>query len=141
MTLVLSNVDVVYAGVIHVLRSANLSVPDGQMVVLLGSNATTWTQTETALQASEAMRTDLGIKRVLTGYGLTETCGTVTMSNNSQNYILGGGTFTNKETIQGSGTIGNGNLTLVNNGTIAAGVSNGGINATANREAVNSQLD
>lgn len=28
-------------------------------VVLLGSNATTWAQTETALQASEAMRTDL----------------------------------------------------------------------------------
>jgi ABC-2 type transport system ATP-binding protein len=38
MTLALSNVDVVYAGVIQVLRSANLSVPDGQMVVLLGSN-------------------------------------------------------------------------------------------------------
>jgi HIP---CoA ligase len=28
----------------------------------------------------EAMRSDLGIKRVLTGYGLTETCGTVTMT-------------------------------------------------------------
>jgi len=28
-------------------------------VVLLGSNATTWTQTETALRASEAMRADL----------------------------------------------------------------------------------
>jgi hypothetical protein len=28
-------------------------------VVLLGSNATTWTQTETALKASEAMRADL----------------------------------------------------------------------------------
>jgi branched-chain amino acid transport system ATP-binding protein len=38
MGLTLSNVDVVYAGVIQVLRSANLEVPDGQMVVLLGSN-------------------------------------------------------------------------------------------------------
>jgi uncharacterized membrane protein YqjE len=28
-------------------------------VVLLGSNATTWTQTETALRAGEAMRADL----------------------------------------------------------------------------------
>ncbi len=28
-------------------------------IVLLGSNATTWTQTESALQASEAMRADL----------------------------------------------------------------------------------
>jgi hypothetical protein len=28
-------------------------------VVLLGSNATTWTQTETAMRASEAMRADL----------------------------------------------------------------------------------
>ena len=28
-------------------------------VVLLGSNATTWTQTESAMQASEALRTDI----------------------------------------------------------------------------------
>ena len=49
--------------------------------------------------------------------------GTLTMSNHLQNYILGGGTFTNDETIQGAGTIGNTNLTLVNNGTIDANQS------------------
>ncbi len=36
MGLTLTNVDVVYGGVIQVLRSANLEVPDGKMVVLLG---------------------------------------------------------------------------------------------------------
>ena len=45
--------------------------------------------------------------------------GTVTMSNNTNNYITGGGTFTNKQTIQGAGNIGNNNLTLVNSGSTA----------------------
>lgn len=34
----LKNVDVIYGGVIQVLRSANIEVPAGQMVVLLGAN-------------------------------------------------------------------------------------------------------
>jgi len=38
MVLSLSNVDVVYGGVIQVLRSTNIEVRDGQMVVLLGAN-------------------------------------------------------------------------------------------------------
>lgn len=38
MVLSLSNVDVVYGGVIQVLRSANIEVREGQMVVLLGAN-------------------------------------------------------------------------------------------------------
>lgn len=38
MDLTLTNVDVVYGGVIQVLRSANLEVPRGKVVVLLGSN-------------------------------------------------------------------------------------------------------
>jgi branched-chain amino acid transport system ATP-binding protein len=49
MGLVLSNVDVVYSGVIQVLRSANLEVPDGQMVVLLGSNGAGKTTTLRAI--------------------------------------------------------------------------------------------
>jgi hypothetical protein len=49
--------------------------------------------------------------------------GTLTLSNHIQNFIQGGGTLTNQETIQGSGQIGNGNLTLVNNGTIDANQS------------------
>jgi hypothetical protein len=48
--------------------------------------------------------------------------GTLTMSNtnNINNYIQGSGTLTNQETIQGSGTIGNSALTLINSGTIDA---------------------
>ena len=58
MSLVLSNVDVVYGGVIHVLRSANLEVPDGQMVVLLGSNGAGKTTTLKAI--SGLLHSDLG---------------------------------------------------------------------------------
>lgn len=50
--------------------------------------------------------------------------GSVTMSDNSQNYIFGASTgsevLTNASTIQGSGTIGNGLMGLINNGTILA---------------------
>ena len=56
--LVLSNVDVVYAGVIQVLRSANLSVPNGQMVVLLGSNGAGKTTTLKAI--SGLLHSELG---------------------------------------------------------------------------------
>jgi branched-chain amino acid transport system ATP-binding protein len=49
MGLVLSNVDVVYSGVIQVLRSTNLEVRDGQMVVLLGSNGAGKTTTLRAI--------------------------------------------------------------------------------------------
>jgi hypothetical protein len=45
--------------------------------------------------------------------------GTVTMSNSTDNFILGGGTFTNKQSIQGGGNIGDNNLTLVNSGSTA----------------------
>jgi hypothetical protein len=49
--------------------------------------------------------------------------GTVTMSNTSANIIAGSGpgaTLTNKETIEGSGNIGNGSMGLTNFGTIVA---------------------
>jgi branched-chain amino acid transport system ATP-binding protein len=49
MGLTLTNVDVVYGGVIQVLRSANLDVPDGKIVVLLGSNGAGKTTTLRAI--------------------------------------------------------------------------------------------
>jgi branched-chain amino acid transport system ATP-binding protein len=58
MGLVLSNVDVVYGGVIQVLRSANLEVPDGKMVVLLGSNGAGKTTTLRAI--SGLLEAELG---------------------------------------------------------------------------------
>src|SRR6202035_468701 len=48
---------------------------------------------------------------------VTLSGGTVTLSNNAQNYIFGhasGDVLTNQETIQGAGHIGNGVMTLVN---------------------------
>ena len=62
------------------------------------------------------------------GANVTLSGGSVTMSNNAGNYILGAlgtDTLTNQETIQGAGTIGNGSLTLVNSGTINANQSAG----------------
>lgn len=58
MGLTLTNVDVVYGGVIQVLRSANLEVPDGKMVVLLGSNGAGKTTTLRAI--SGLLHADLG---------------------------------------------------------------------------------
>jgi branched-chain amino acid transport system ATP-binding protein len=58
MGLTLTNVDVIYGGVIQVLRSVNLDVPDGQVVVLLGSNGAGKTTTLRAV--SGLLRGDLG---------------------------------------------------------------------------------
>jgi branched-chain amino acid transport system ATP-binding protein len=58
MGLTLTNVDVIYGGVIQVLRSVNLEVPDGQVVVLLGSNGAGKTTTLRAV--SGLLRADLG---------------------------------------------------------------------------------
>jgi hypothetical protein len=76
---------------------------------------------------------------------VTLSGGAVTLSNNSQNYIFGQvstDTLTNKETISGAGQIGNGQITLVNSGTInsnqSAGITihaNGGVTNTGTLEA------
>jgi branched-chain amino acid transport system ATP-binding protein len=61
--LTLTNVDVVYGGVIQVLRSANIEVPDGQVVVLLGSNGagkTTLLRAISGLLAAELGRVTAG---------------------------------------------------------------------------------
>ena len=61
------------------------------------------------------------------GANVTLSGGSVTMSNNAANYILGAvgtDTLTNQETIQGAGNIGDGRMTLVNSGTINANQTN-----------------
>jgi branched-chain amino acid transport system ATP-binding protein len=58
MGLTLTNVDVIYGGVIQVLRSVNLEVPDGKVVVLLGSNGAGKTTTLRAI--SGLLHADLG---------------------------------------------------------------------------------
>lgn len=73
MGLTLTNVDVVYGGVIQVLRSANIEVPDGQVVVLLGSNGagkTTLLRSVSGLLAAELGRVTAGEIR-LDGHDLT----------------------------------------------------------------------
>jgi hypothetical protein len=63
---------------------------------------------------------------VVAGVNVTLSGGNVTMSNKAQNYIFGAttaDTLTNQETIQGAGTIGNGQMGLINSGTILANQS------------------
>jgi hypothetical protein len=79
---------------------------------------------------------------VIAGSTTLSGSGTLNMSKNADNMILGGGTFTNQETIQGAGVIGNNNLTLVNSGTIDVNVAatlqinpNGGTTNTGTLEA------
>lgn len=56
--LALANIDVVYGGVIQVLRSTNIEVRQGQMVVLLGANGAGKTTTLKAI--SGLLHADLG---------------------------------------------------------------------------------
>jgi hypothetical protein len=79
------------------------------------------------------------------GANVTLSGGTVTLSNNANNFIFGAttaDTLTNQETIQGAGHIGNAQMTLVNSGTIDANQSagmtiqaNGGTTNTGTLEA------
>src|SRR6202043_1712907 len=64
---------------------------------------------------------------VLAG-NVTLSGGSVTLSNNANNFIFGtitANTLTNKETISGAGQIGDGKMTLVNLGTINSNQSAG----------------
>src|SRR5260370_11650395 len=75
----------------------------------------------TLFRSSAGSFTDL----VLQG-NVTLSGGTVTLSNNFQNYIFGAVTtdiLTNQATIQGAGQIGHGQMGLVNSGTINANAS------------------
>jgi fibronectin-binding autotransporter adhesin len=66
---------------------------------------------------------------------VTLSGGTVTMSNSTQNFIGGAATtdvLTNAGTIQGAGNLGNGQIGLVNSGTINANASNNIIISVSN---------
>jgi fibronectin-binding autotransporter adhesin len=86
-----------------------------------------------------------GFSELVLQGNVTLSGGSVTLSNNSSNYIfgqVGADTLTNQETISGAGQIGNGTMTLVNSGTINANQSagmtisaNGGMTNTGTVEA------
>jgi hypothetical protein len=88
---------------------------------------------------------------VLQGNTTLSGGGTLTLSNNIQNYIFGAATadtLTNQSTIQGAGQIGHGQMTLVNSGTINANQSagmviqaNGGVTNTGTIKATGGTLE
>ena len=108
---------------------SNLSISSGDSLNISNSlsltvNGTTLANNGQLLMNSVGNGTDL----IVGGANLTLSgTGTLTLSNNTQNFIfgsLGTDTLTNQSTIQGAGSIGNNQLTLVNSGTIDANVSN-----------------
>src|ERR1700728_4164697 len=124
-------------GTINNSAGVTFKIDNGAVLDLEGG---TYAQLGTVQLNSVGNATEL----VLAG-NVTLSGGTVTMSNNAQNYIFGGVStdiLTNKETIQGAGHIGNGQLTLANSGTInadqSAGITiqaNGGVTNTGTLEA------
>ncbi len=72
--------------------------------------------------------TTSGSEIVLNGNVTLSGTGTLTLTNNSNNFIFGNAALdqlTNQQTIQGAGQIGDGQMTLVNSGTINANQSAG----------------
>ena len=99
------------------LSTDSLTISNG---LNLNVNGSTISNAGTITENSGNNATEL----VIAGSTTLTGTGTLTMSNNTANFILGGGTFTNQQTIQGAGNVGNNNLTLINSGTIDANVSN-----------------
>ncbi|MGA2189888.1 MAG: hypothetical protein ABSH33_15250, partial [Steroidobacteraceae bacterium] len=106
--------------------SSSLSIADGNNLTITGSTLQN-AGSITLNSAGHATYIGIGAPSVTLSGG-----GTVTMSNNANNYIVGSATantLTNEETIQGAGSIGGGNgstsITLVNAGIINANQSAG----------------
>jgi fibronectin-binding autotransporter adhesin len=98
-----------------VINSGNFVVSDASNVTISG----TINNSGTITLASAGDNTVLSISGTTTLSG----GGTVILGSNGPNFILGTGTLTNQETIQGAGDIGNGSLALNNAATIDANVS------------------
>ncbi len=99
--------------------------------------AGTYSQLGTVQENSSGNLTELIIGTSAGSQNVTLSGGTLTLSNNVNNYIVGGATtntLTNAETISGAGQIGNGSLGLVNSGTINA---NGSSNIVINVSSLN----
>src|SRR5580692_11039274 len=129
-------------GTINNSAGGTFKIDNGAELTLL---AGTYGQLGTVQENSTGNITELQVGTSAGGQNVTLSGGSVVMSNNANNYIFGAAatdTLTNKETISGAGHIGNGQLTLVNSGTInsngSAGMTinaNGGITNTGTIEA------
>ncbi|MDQ1389373.1 MAG: hypothetical protein QOF56_2827, partial [Acidobacteriaceae bacterium] len=119
-------------GTIEVVTGANTlggtvnNSAGGLLKIDNGATLNLETGTYSQLGAVQLNANGFGTNLELLG-NVTLSGGTVTMSNNTSNSIFGSSsanTLTNQETIQGAGSIGGGQMTLVNSGTILANASN-----------------
>jgi fibronectin-binding autotransporter adhesin len=95
------------------ISAGTINIPNATVLNLLG----TITNKGTINLESTGNTTELNI-----GSGSVTLAGTgkVILSANANNYILGTGTLTNQNTIEGEGNIGDGEMGLINSGTIEA---------------------
>ena len=89
------------------------NVGNGQ---LLNFSAGTITNKGTINLTSTGSTTEI----VINGAVTLASTGKLILSNSADNFILGTGTLTNQNTIQGAGNIGNGQIAVINSGTISA---------------------
>jgi len=135
-----------------------IETPGGTGATLSGlTNLGTYTVVDSSTTTLAGTITNSGTMNVSSGGHTTEVrisgnvtltgAGTLTLSNNPNNFILGASTgtevLTNQQTIQGAGNIGDAFMTVTNQGTIDANVSNaliiqpgsGGVTNSATLEA------
>ncbi len=95
------------------ISAGTVNIPNGTVLNILG----TITNKGTINLGSSGSATELNI-----GSGSVTLAGTgkVILSANANNYILGTGTLTNQNTIEGEGNIGDGEMGLINTGSILA---------------------
>ena len=95
------------------ISAGTVNIPNGTVLNILG----TITNKGTINLESSGSATELNI-----GSGSVTLAGTgkVILSANANNYILGTGTLTNQNTIEGEGNIGDGEMGLINTGSILA---------------------
>jgi hypothetical protein len=134
----LVNNPVITGGILKTTGTSIIQSPGGQNATLVNlTNSGTYAIQNNAVDFFEGTVTNTGGMQLNSGGNFTEIqlkgnvtlagSGTLTLSNNPNNFIFGnagGEILTTANTIQGAGNIGNGNISVVNNGTIRANQSN-----------------
>jgi hypothetical protein len=134
----LINSPVITGGTLTSSGTSLFQIPGGQSAELINlTNSGTFEIQNNSVAYFSGTVTNTGAMQLNSGGNFTEIRlignttlaggGTLTMSNNANNFILGNSgneIFTNANTIQGAGNIGNQNISVVNNGTILANQSN-----------------
>ena len=125
---------IVTGGTLTTSSGGVIETPGGQTATLSGlTNSGTYNVSDNSTTIMQGTITNTGLLQLnssnnptvlkLNGNVTLKGAGSVTMDNNANNLIFGtagGNVLTNQQNIQGAGNIGDGQMTLVNSGTINA---------------------